>query len=230
MEKLLAIDTSAEACSVALYMSGEIHESFEVIPRLHARKLLTMIHDLLAKHSVNISNLDAIAYTQGPGSFTGLRIAAGVVQGMAFGANLPVIPVSTLATLAQGAVDEANEACLVVLDARMNEVYWACYSMVNGYMCLLGKENISRPEAVTSQLFLPDNNSWYGVGEGWSLKHLFTEEVRTAPANVIQDLHPHASDVARLAIHYWKSDPNIMVMPEQVLPVYLRDKTAWKAG
>ncbi len=230
MEKLLAIDTSAEACSVALYMNGEFHESFEIIPRLHARKLLTMIHDLLAKHSVNISDLNAIAYTRGPGSFTGLRIAAGVVQGMAFGANLPVIPVSTLATLAQGAASEVNEACLVVLDARMNEVYWACYSMVNGYMCLLGKENITRPENITSQALIPINNNWCGVGEGWSLKNLFTEDVRTTPKHIIQDLYPHASDVARLALHYLNDDPDIMIMPEQVLPVYLRDKTAWKAG
>ena len=230
MKKLLAIDTSGEACSVALAIEGELHELFEVMPRMHARCLLTMVSDLLANHSIAITDLDAIAYARGPGSFTGLRIAAGVVQGMAFAAHLPVVPVSTLATLAQGARCRNDGLCLVALDARMDEIYWACYQMKQGFVSLLGEEKISRPEAMNPQQYLASDKNWLGVGEGWHLMDRFPEQVRRGAEHIIQDLYPHAGDVASLALHYLACDPDVAVAPEQALPVYLRDKTAWKTS
>ncbi len=230
MTKLLAIDASADACSVALSIDGKIYELFEVAPRLHARILLTMINDLLADHSVKIFDLDMIAYARGPGSFTGLRIAAGIVQGMAFAAHLPVVPVSTLATLAQRASRHSDELCLLALDARMDEVYWACYRMKQGFVSLVGEEKISRPENMNPQEFMGSEKNWLGVGEGWHLMDRFREDVRVGATNIIQDLYPHAADVASLALHYLACDPDVALPPERALPVYLRDKTAWKTG
>lgn len=230
MKKLLAIETSGEACSVALAIEGQLHELFEVMPRMHARSLLAMVNDLLANHSIEIADLDAIAYSRGPGSFTGLRIAAGVVQGMAFAAHLPVVPVSTLATLAQGARCRNDGLCLAALDARMDEVYWACYRMQQGFVSLVGEEKISRPEALNPRQYLAGEKNWLGVGQGWHLMARFPEAVRQGAANIIQDQHPHAADVAHLALHYLACDPTVAVTAEQALPVYLRDKTAWKAN
>jgi tRNA threonylcarbamoyladenosine biosynthesis protein TsaB len=152
--RILAVDTATEACSAALAWEGDLIERYDVIGRGHAERLLPMVQDVLAEGGVALSALDAIAFGRGPGSFTGLRIGAGVTQGLAFGANLPVVPVSDLAALAARAATQRNERyVLACLDARMAQVYWAAFDCadVNAPVALT-------PEAVSDagDVRLPD--------------------------------------------------------------------------
>ena len=122
MTTLLALDTATEACSVALLHAGKVISHYEVIPRLHAQRLLPMIQTLLAEAGITLSAVDALAFGRGPGAFTGVRIAVGVVQGLAFALQRPVLPVSTLATIAQRAHREHGaEQVAVAVDARMDD-------------------------------------------------------------------------------------------------------------
>ena len=138
--KLLAIDTATEGCSAALVNDQQLLTRMEVQPRKHAELILPMLDELLSEAGLAISQLDALAFGRGPGAFTGVRIATGVIQGIAFGADLPVVPVSTLRALAQRAFQEYQHAnVLTAFDARMDEVYWASYQLAeNGLMRLQG--------------------------------------------------------------------------------------------
>ena len=123
--KLLALDTATEACSVALNIDGELTEHYELLPRRHSRELLPMVEKIIAAAGLSLTQLDAVAFGCGPGAFTGLRVATAMAQGLAFGADLPVIPVSTLAALAQQAHRcYQSTHVLAAIDARMDEVYW----------------------------------------------------------------------------------------------------------
>ncbi|HDP89812.1 MAG TPA: tRNA (adenosine(37)-N6)-threonylcarbamoyltransferase complex dimerization subunit type 1 TsaB, partial [Thioalkalivibrio sp.] len=148
--KILAIDTATDACSAALFLDGEVTSRFELAPRRHTELILPMVGSLLEEAGLAVTDLDAVAFGRGPGAFTGLRIAAGVAQGLALGADLPVIPVSTLATMAQQVMDEAGaEAVAAALDARMGEVYWGCYRRdAEGVAEPVGPETVCAPQAV----------------------------------------------------------------------------------
>ncbi len=228
MTKLLAIDTSGEACSVALSIGDEVLEQFEVMPRLHARKLLPMVQSLLAEADITVSALDAIAFGRGPGSFTGLRICAGVVQGLAFAADVPTLPISSLAALAQGVNRRhGHEFILPVLDARMDELYWASYRMVDGCACLLGEEQLTAPEALDlSQTLLSADGHWVSVGDGWKLAEQFPAHIAANVQHLDESCHVQAGDIIRLAQRDFLA--GLQVPAEQALPVYLRGKTAWR--
>lgn len=166
MTTLLALDTATEACSVALLHEGRVLSHYEVIPRQHAQRLLPMIQDLLGEAGVALSAVDAIAFGRGPGAFTGVRIAIGVVQGLAFALERPVLPVSNLAVLAQRAHREQGVSQVAAaIDARMDEVYWGCYRLEAGEMRLAGVEAVLPPE----QVALPRDaaGDWFGAGTGW---------------------------------------------------------------
>ncbi|MCW8941987.1 MAG: tRNA (adenosine(37)-N6)-threonylcarbamoyltransferase complex dimerization subunit type 1 TsaB, partial [Gammaproteobacteria bacterium] len=146
--KILAIDTATEACSAALYIESEapdagITSEYQLAPREHSRLILKMIDRLLSQAGIAVAELDAIAFGRGPGSFMGLRIAAGVVQGIAFAHDIPVIPVSTLKTIAQRAYElTGSKNVLAAIDARMDEVYWAKYSLTGKQWVLDGEEQV----------------------------------------------------------------------------------------
>lgn len=128
---LLAIDTSTECASVALIVNGDLRSEEQGAQRQHARLLLPMIEGLLAEAEISLNQVDAIVYGRGPGSFTGLRIACSVAKGLAYAHDLPLFPVSSLAAIANEAMQEkekmADAAVLAMIDARMNQVYWACF-------------------------------------------------------------------------------------------------------
>ncbi|HBX55605.1 tRNA (adenosine(37)-N6)-threonylcarbamoyltransferase complex dimerization subunit type 1 TsaB [Pseudomonas sp. UBA2684] len=220
MTTLLALDTATEACSVALLHDGQVLSHYEVIPRLHAQRLLPMIQQLLAEAGVPLAALDAIAFGRGPGAFTGIRIAIGVVQGLAFALERPVLPVSNLAVLAQRAQRERGVSQVAAaIDARMDEVYWGCYRSEQGEMRLAGSEVVLPPE----QVCLPRDaaGEWFGAGTGWG-----TYAARL-PVNVnAQDaaLLPHAEDLLSLARFAWARGE--AVSADEAQPVYLRDKVA----
>jgi len=126
--KILAVDTATQACSAALFIDGETTAEFRLAPREHTQLILPMVESLLQQAAIKIADLDALAFGRGPGSFTGVRIATGIVQGLAFAHNLPVLAISTLASIAQLAGDEhQHNNVLAGIDARMGEIYWGCY-------------------------------------------------------------------------------------------------------
>lgn len=219
MTTLLALDTATEACSVALLHDGKVLSHYEVIPRLHAQKLLPMIQAMLAEAGIALSAVDAIAFGRGPGAFTGVRIAIGVVQGLAFALERPVLPVSNLALLAQRALREHGvEQVAAAIDARMDEVYWGCYQQRAGEMCLLGAEAVLAPEQVS----LPAGacGDWFGAGTGWSYADRLPVAVTAQDAGML----PHALDLLTLAEFAWARGEGIAADLAQ--PVYLRDKVA----
>ncbi len=219
MTTLLALDTATEACSVALLHDGKVLSHYEVIPRLHAQRLLPMIKDLLAEAGIAMSALDAIAFGRGPGAFTGVRIAIGVVQGLAFALERPVLPVSNLAVLAQRAFRERGVSQVAAaIDARMDEVYWGCYRETAGEMRLVGAEAVMAPELAA----LPADitGEWFGAGTGWG----YAERIPVALSGHDASLLPHAQDLLTLAAFAWHRGE--AVQADDAQPVYLRDKVA----
>jgi tRNA threonylcarbamoyladenosine biosynthesis protein TsaB len=225
--KILAIDTATEACSAALYLDGRVIERFEIAPQRHAELILPMMDALMAETGLVLADLDALAFGRGPGGFTGVRIATGVVQGVAFGADLPVVRVSNLAALAQRAVREHGATrVLPALDARMVEVYWGAWIRgPEGLVEPVLEEEVARPEDVA----LPDGAGWWGAGAGWAahgdrLRARLGDRVE----HVIEDLYCSAHDVALLGARGLACGE--AVPAEQALPVYLRDRVAAKKG
>lgn len=222
MPTLLALDTSTEACSVALLRGDAIDERFVEAPREHMLRLLPMVDELLRTHCLQPGDLDGIVFARGPGSFTGLRIALGVVQGLAFGANLPVLPLSTLAVLAQTAATAAMAGSFILsaIDARMDEVYCAWFEVgADGLVIARSEERVCAPDAVS---MIDTGGPWYGVGSGWNhASRLPSTQCRSFDATVL----PRAAAALRLALPRWRAGERVAV--EDALPVYLRDDVAW---
>lgn len=223
--KLLALETATEACSAALYLDGEIAERYQIAPRGHTDLILPMVDGLLAEAGLQPAQLDVIAFGCGPGAFTGVRIATGVVQGIAFALDLPVVAVSTLATLAQGGLRAYGwERVAAAIDARMGEVYWGTFA-VDGEGCMrpAGTELVTPPGEVP----LLHGHEWHGIGSGW---HSYAEELAqrqgVAMIDAIGDFYPHARDVATLAVAAHQRGE--AVSAEQALPRYLRDQVVQK--
>ena len=222
-EYLLAIETSTPACSAALMVAGEVLERYALAPRQHAALMLPMIESLLLEAGVAVSQLDAIAFGRGPGSFTGVRIAASVVQGIAFAADLPVVPVSTLAALALGGMRATSgQRVMAALDARMSEVYWGCYSASGVHaVSLHGCESVCAPTDIPC----PQGNDWIGVGSGWeAYGESLMQTTGGQLLRLLPDLEPHATDVVRLASVDYRQGKS--VSPEAAVPVYLRNNVA----
>ena len=223
--KLLAIDTATEACSAALHVNGEVHFQYEIAPQKHADLILPMVEKLLADASITLNQLDAIAFGRGPGSFTGVRIATSVTQGLAYGADVPVVPVSTLAAMAQGVFVEKNETkVLTAIDARISEVYWGAYRLdENNLMQLQGEECVVAPDNVP----VPQGGDWVGAGTGWES---YQEQLQTRLGTCVKQFDgqcfPHARDIISLALPQLESGHTVPA--EQAIPVYLRDKVAVK--
>ncbi|WP_067519790.1 tRNA (adenosine(37)-N6)-threonylcarbamoyltransferase complex dimerization subunit type 1 TsaB [Endozoicomonas ascidiicola] len=218
--KILALDTATEACSVALNLDGEVIEHFELSPRRHSRDLLPMVESLLAKAGVTLKQLDAIAFGRGPGAFTGLRVATAMTQGLAYAVDLPVIPVSTLAALAQQAYREQNTShVLSAIDARMSEVYWGAYKAENGLMTPMLDEQVIAPQLVSAPVI---ETQWYGIGTGWA----FREQMPVTVFDCVTETWPRAYDIALLAAADFTMGK--LLPAEQAMPVYLRDKVALK--
>ncbi|MGY3807766.1 tRNA (adenosine(37)-N6)-threonylcarbamoyltransferase complex dimerization subunit type 1 TsaB [Aeromonas veronii] len=223
--KILAVDTATEACSAALLVGDKLFSRWEEAPRDHTRKILPMVQAVLEDAGISLSDLDAIAFGRGPGSFTGVRIGISVAQGLAFGAGVPLIGISTLAAMAQGAyrLDGAQQV-LTAIDARMNEVYFGRYELIDGRMQLVGDEVVSEPAALVDvRGKLAGPVTCVGTGfetYGETLSGLADELA------VSQVRFPAAEDMLPLARAAWLAGEAVPV--EQAMPVYLRDKVTWK--
>lgn len=231
--RILAIETATEACSAALITNNSdetIISRFQLAPREHTKLILPMMDEVLQEANIELNDIDAIAFSRGPGAFTGLRIAAGVAQGAALSVNKQVIPVSTLAALALQAVSQNIKVKIIIvaLDARMGEVYWGVYRVQTGNVVLVGEEKVSNPEVMLETMLSYSNKGVLVTGIGWDAydEILFSKEL---PSTVcfIANQYPHASSVARLALTMWKV--NKAVLPENAQPVYIRNKVAKKS-
>ncbi|WP_367346759.1 tRNA (adenosine(37)-N6)-threonylcarbamoyltransferase complex dimerization subunit type 1 TsaB [Stenotrophomonas bentonitica] len=218
--KLLAFETATEACSVALYVDGQVRERFEVAPRRHAELSLPWAEALLAEAGVARSQLDAIALGRGPGAFTGVRLAIAIAQGIALALDRPLLPVSTLQVLALRAPAEATHV-LSSIDARMGEVYVARQVRVDGQWQRQGEEVVCAPEAVA----LPDGSRWYGVGTGFGAADgVLATRLAGQLDGVDAQALPRASDLLALAVPMFERGEG--VAPELVEPAYLRNNVA----
>lgn len=221
MTKILAIDASSEACSVALLNNNEIVDRYDVVPRKHTELILPMVDEVLAEAGLSLSQLDAIAFNRGPGSFTGVRVSTSVAQGLAYAVDLPVIPVSGLATVAQGAWRSKQHGnVIVMLDARMEEVYWAYYQITDNCMKLVGEEHVSPAGNISK----PGEADWIAVGSG---VNVYNKEIQEWVGNSniklnMDSQYPQARDVAELARMEFVTGNAVTAMQAQ--PVYIRDK------
>lgn len=225
--RILAIDTATESCSAALLLDERLLQREQLLERAAAAAILPMVAELLNEAGMRLSMLSAIAFGRGPGAFTGVRLAASVTQGLAFGAGLPVVPVSDLQALAQRALDStrAIERVLVCTDARMHEVYWGCFERSpDGFARAWGEEHITRPAEVTIPLpWGPQSGAvpgrLVGVGSGFTAYPPLRDGLGLDV--VLGGVLPRAAEVARLAVK--EVAAGRIFSAEQALPVYLRD-------
>lgn len=224
--RILAIDTATEACSVALWNNGEVQALFELCPREHTQRILPMVQQVLAESGLSLQQLDALAFGRGPGSFTGVRIGIGIGQGLALGADLPMIGISTLQTMAQGAFRLTGASrVLAAIDARMGEVYWGEFER-NDEGLWLGEAS----EAVMTPAQARDHaqslsGAWATVGTGWQTY----PDLISGSGVVLTDGEitlPHAEDMLPLALSSWANGQVVSV--ENAEPVYLRNEVTWK--
>ncbi len=217
--KLLAIETSTEACSVAIAYEGAVLERYEHAPRRHAELLLPWVQSLLAEAGASLAELDAIAFSRGPGSFTSLRIGIGVVQGLAWASARPVVPVSSLAATAQAAESGVTTA-LVALDARMGEVFSAAFRRDdNGIMRPLGEEAVCAP----GQVRVPDAGPVHALGIGFE-RYAELRELASGMTGAMPRTWPRAASVLALAQNWLQGHRGLPA--ESAQPVYLRDNVA----
>jgi tRNA threonylcarbamoyladenosine biosynthesis protein TsaB len=223
--KILALDTATEVCSVALLVADSVRVR-ELPPGPgHSAHLLGLVQAVLAEAAVTLPELDCIAFGCGPGGFTGVRLAAGVTQGLAFGAGLKVVPVSDLLAVAQQALDLAPAAnsVLVCNDARMQEVYWTCATRgPAGLAVPAGREQVGSPDTVKLPSQLP--GPVLGAGRGFAVWPSIQQRLGEQLAAVHPELLPRAREILALALPEWLAGHGLA--PEQALPVYLRDNVA----
>ena len=225
---LLALDTSTEACSVALWHKGEKTHLDELAERTHTKRILPMIDELLVNSGINLKQVDALAFGRGPGSFTGVRVGAGIAQGLAFGADLPVIAISNLTAMAQAAFELYQaENVAAAIDARMNEVYFSQVKREK-VRSELGEffqwnpvieEQVCQPEKVLEQF---SDLSAYRVGTGWTAYPQFKENGLEGSDIIL----PSAQYMLELALTDYAQNKVISAL--EIEPVYLRNEVTWK--
>ncbi len=232
MSYILALDTSVDACSVALAMPECIDQITEVAPREHTQKLLPAVAKILAKYQLELSQCEAIAFGVGPGSFTGLRIALSTAQGLAYGADLPLIPVSTLHAMAQTAFREGlakqDQVIIPAIDARMTEVYFCAYRYQPETESVepIIAEQLSSPADLAKHPLLHEQPVL--VGSGWQYDEL-DELLSVRSLSPCLHVYPQAYDVAFLAQKLLaKLGQSAMIDPMNALPTYIRDEVSWK--
>lgn len=223
--RVLALDTSTECCSVALLNGSVLTMRHEILERGHAERVLPMVDELLEEAGLALADLDGIAFGRGPGAFTGLRIAAGVTQGLALGADLPVAPVSSLAAVAAQVRGAPGEVVLACNDARMGEVYWAAFRIeVDGGLSPLSAELVSRPDIVGRGA----PSAAHAAGNAVAAYADLARRLADAGARVHPGVYPRADAIARLGAAILAAGGGVPA--DEAQPVYVRDDVARPSG
>jgi tRNA threonylcarbamoyladenosine biosynthesis protein TsaB len=229
--KLLALDTASGQCSAALLIDGQLRLREAMTTREHARLILPMVQSLLQEAGMELVALDAIAFGRGPGSFTGLRIAASVTQGLAFGADLPVLPVSDLRALAQQALAQADAGelpsrVLACMDARMGESYWALFDPPTAALVGSAPEQVTSPARLVAAVapWAAQAADWRGAGCGLQAYAAELAVLGLSAGRLLPQAEPHAREVALLAAADFAA--GLCLPAEAAVPVYLRDQVA----
>ncbi len=220
--RVIAVETSTEYCSVALWQDGAVLDRCELVGQKHSEVLIPMLDALLAEAGTKLADMDGIAFGKGPGSFTGVRIACGVAQGLALGAELPVLGVCTLEALAQAS---GRERVIAALDARMAEVYHAAYERLDGAWLTVVEPGLHLPQQAPQV----EGAGWCGAGSGF-LAHGAALADRYAANLMAVDERavPQARAVAALAAPQFAAGKGMDAA--DALPLYLRDKVALKTS
>jgi tRNA threonylcarbamoyladenosine biosynthesis protein TsaB len=216
---ILVIDTATEACSVAVKTANGIYSDFAICPQEHAVNILPMIQQVLKQAGLNKGDLDYLGFGRGPGSFTGVRIATGIIQGLALGLDKPVVGISTLASMANEAKIRFPTATKIVsaIDARMSEVYFAQYDIVDDCLHLCGEERVLPPSEALAEL---PTSAFHRVGTGWQAYPELEGEI--APEITLPNAQ-YMLDLAEQAIANGEA-----VAVGDIQPHYIRDKVTWK--
>jgi tRNA threonylcarbamoyladenosine biosynthesis protein TsaB len=220
--RILALETSTEYCSVALWQDGAVADRCERVGQKHSEVLMPMLDGLLREAGMRLGDMDGVAFGAGPGSFTGVRIACGVAQGLALGANLPVVGICTLQALAQAS---GHDKVVAALDARMAEVYHAAYEKRDGEWAAVCEPSLCLPRNAP----MVEGKGWFGAGSGYlahgeALRARYAAHLDTVDARAV----PQARAVAQLAAALFAAGQGVDAA--QALPLYLRDKVALKTG
>ncbi|WP_216782302.1 tRNA (adenosine(37)-N6)-threonylcarbamoyltransferase complex dimerization subunit type 1 TsaB [Candidatus Profftia tarda] len=224
--RILAIDTTTESCSVAIWNNGKKHAISEVCPREHTRLVLPMVQQVLIESGILLNQLNALIFARGPGSFTGVRIGISIAQGLAMGANLPMISISTLATLAQGVFRLTGATkVLSAIDARMGEVYWGQYQRDNDGIWVGESTEIVLNPACINKHIISLRGEWAIAGTGWVN---YPSMVSKIPIKLIDEkiVFPQAEDMLQLALMDFSLGKFIAV--EKAKPYYLRNEKIWQ--
>jgi tRNA threonylcarbamoyladenosine biosynthesis protein TsaB len=218
MPTILAIETATEACSAALYHQGKTTSKYQVAPQQHANLILFMCDELLREANLLPAQLSAIAFGRGPGSFTGVRIAVAVAQGIGVAHDLPLIPVSSLQALAQAAYQKHHiKKVLAGIDARMQEIYWCSFELIDGLMTPVDEEIVAKAE----HLPVPDDANWLGAGSAWrSYAPVLQEKFASIVQSFDENLFPSADVLLPYAIKAFAEGE--IINAENAVPVYLR--------
>ncbi len=238
MPKILAIETATEACSAALIIHEDnstdnepkVVSRFELAPREHTKLILPMIEKVLKVGGCSMHDIDAIAFGRGPGAFTGLRIAAGIAQGLALSIDKPVIPVSTLSALALQASQKnySGETIIAGLDARMDEVYWGVFELKEDKLELIGEEKVSKMQELGEYICESASKDFIGLGSAWDAYSLeSTAKKPEQTITIIKDAFPAAAELAQLALSDYLLHKTVAI--EDAQPVYIRNNVAQKS-
>lgn len=224
---ILALDATEQACSVALLNQSTCVEQIEIAPRRHGELLLPMVNAVLTQAGCASEDIGLLAFSAGPGAFTGLRIASAVIQGLAFAWDCPVMPVSTLAALARGAHRVyGGNYFLPAMDARMEQIYWAGYEIRQGVPYAICPDQLSVPDEVDFSWASHNEKFYQGIGSGWCYGEILINRWREATQKVIPCVDDHfachAQDVAFCA-QAALNQGQLTVTAEQALPVYIRE-------
>ena len=225
--RILALDTSTEYLSLALLLDGQRHVRALHAGQTHSQHILPLLRELLIEAGIEMNDLHGIAFGAGPGSFTGLRIGCGVAQGLAFGADLPVVGISTLLALAHGEEAQRSNATRVIacLDARMGEVYHAAYVREGDSWREVCAPGLYKPEAVPEM----EGTGWTGLGSGWAA---YAEALQAAydgqTDNIFAQAYPHALAIAELAVPMFAAGQGVTAA--EAAPIYIRNKVALKTS
>lgn len=221
---ILSLDTCTESCSASLMVKGKIFSELAVVPREHSQRILPMVDSVLSQANIKLADVDLIAYGRGPGSFTGIRICTSMTQGLALGQDIPVIGLSTLQTMAQAVYDDQGaEQIIAAIDARMGEVYWGQFIVIDGIAQGVGRESVIAPDLV--KLTLETEGTLVATGTGFdTYPELLELSSHIVPADNIK--FPDAKSMLALAKQGYTQGLSTTV--DELAPVYVRDTVSWK--